>query len=120
MEKNVLVCKGVISNPDFRNRYEVEIRCVYGSEPYTRILQPASIVPSPEIHMYSDHSLCLHYPQDLKWSAWTLIYKYTIPWLVEWIIYYELYLVNGGKWEGPESPVHITDDEKNIPNNINL
>jgi hypothetical protein len=114
MEKNVLVCRGIIKSPDYKNEYKVEVRCVFGCEPYTKILEPADIVPSIDIHMYNDHSLCLHYPKDMKWSAWTPVYEFTIPWLVEWTLYYELYLVNGGKWEGPESPVHITEDDKNI------
>jgi hypothetical protein len=114
IEKNVLICRGIIKSEDYNNEYHVEIRCVYGCEPYCKILKPADIVPSVEIHMYQDHSLCLHYPKDTKWSAWTPVYQYTVPWLVEWTLYYELYLVNSGKWEGPESPIHITEDEKNI------
>ena len=64
--------------------------------------------------MYEDHSLCLHYPPDMKWSSWTPIYLYTIPWVVEWPLYYEIYLENGGRWVGPESPVHFTDIDRNI------
>lgn len=111
---NILVCSGIISSSDYINCYTVEIKCVYGCEPSTKIIHPGDIVPSSKIHMYSDRSLCLHYPPDLKWSATTPIYKYTIPWLIEWIVYYELYLVNGGNWEGPESPVHFTEEDKNV------
>lgn len=114
IEKNVLVCRGIVTSPDYKYDYKVEIRCVYGLEPYVKIVEPAEIVPSGDIHMYEDHSLCLHYPPDMKWHARTPIYEYTIPWLVEWTVYYELYLLNGGKWEGPESPVHITEDDKNV------
>jgi hypothetical protein len=120
IENNVLVCRGVIASPDYKNEYKVEIKCVYGCEPYTQILEPADIVPSINIHMYPDHSLCLHYPPDMRWSARTPISDYTIPWLVEWIVYYELYLVNGGKWEGPESPVHFTSADMNVAKNVEL
>ena len=113
IEKNVLICKGVIRHRDYKNLYEVEIRYVYGCEPNTKILKPLDIIPSNKIHMYDDHSLCLHYPPDMKWSARTNICEYTVPWLIEWVIYYEQYLVNGGKWEGPESPVHFTEADKN-------
>lgn len=115
---NVLICSGWIINADYENRYKVEIRCVAGYEPHCKILQPAEIIPSKEIHMYENHSLCLHYPKDMNWNGWTLIYKYTIPWVSEWIHYYELYLVNGGKWEGPESPVHFTEEDKNIEEDL--
>ena len=64
--------------------------------------------------MYQDYSLCLHYKPDMKWSSTTQIYQYTIPWLCEWIIFYELYLVNGNVWLGSESPFHLTEQDKNI------
>lgn len=113
MEGKVLVCRGSIESPDFSQLYVVEIRCVCGYEPSTKIVSPGDIVPSKEIHMYDDHTLCLHYPPDMKWSERTNIYQYTIPWLIEWILYYEIYLKNGGFWEGPESPTHITEYDKN-------
>jgi hypothetical protein len=50
----------------------------------------------------------------MKWNEKKQIYKYTVPWLIEWIIFYELYLVNGNIWEGRESPVHIVESDKNI------
>jgi hypothetical protein len=114
IQKNVLICTGWIISDDYTNKYKIEIRCVAGKEPCCIILEPKDISPSIVIHMYKDHSLCLHYPPDMKWSGWTPIYQYTVPWIVEWIHYYELYLVNGGKWEGPESPVHFTENDRNI------
>lgn len=114
MEDNVLVCRGIVKAPNYRNEYKVEIRCVCGHEPSTKIVMPDDIVPSKYIHMYDDHTLCLHYPPDLKWNARTPIYQYTIPWLLEWIVFYEIYLRNGNTWEGPESPSHITEADKNV------
>ena len=100
------------------NEYKFEIRCVHGYEPYTKILEPSNIVHSNAIHMYADHSLCLHYPPDMKWTGRTPIYAYTIPWLIEWIHYYEIFLINGGKWEGPQSPVHFTDADRNATEDL--
>ncbi len=111
---NVLICTGTIPIGDYKYEYKVEIRYVCGHEPLTKILKPEDILPSHEIHMYQDHSLCLHYPKDMKWTASTEVYRYTIPWVVEWIVYYELFLENGGIWEGPESPVHFRESERNI------
>jgi hypothetical protein len=95
------------------NRYKVKIECVAGCEPKTTVLYP-KIDPRIKIHMYQDHSLCLHYPPDMPWSEKIAIYKHTIPWLCEWFIFYELFLVNGNKWLGRESPVHIVEEDKNI------
>ena len=110
--RNVLTCTGSIKPDNCKGTYKVKIECVAGFEPKTTILSP-EIEPSEKIHMYKDHSLCLHYPPDMKWGVQTMIYQYTIPWISEWIIFYELYLVNGGKWLGRESPTHITERDKN-------
>ena len=114
IKSNVLIGTGWITSDDYLNRYKIELRCVAGREPYCKILEPERITPLREVHMYEDHSLCLNYPPDMKWSGRTPIYLYTIPWIIEWIHYYELFLINGGKWEGPESPVHFTENDKNI------
>jgi hypothetical protein len=118
IEKNVLICTGEVTSPDFIHNYRIEIRCVAGLEPWCKIVTPESIKPSREIHMYTDHSLCLHYPPDMKWNGKTLIYKFTIPWVIEWIHFYEIFLINGGIWEGRESPAHFTDADRNISEDI--
>ena len=55
--------------------------------------------------MYNDGSLCLFYPGDQKWTDYTKIAEYTIPWVIEWINLYEIWKLTG-KWEAEESPVH--------------
>jgi hypothetical protein len=109
----VLTCTGWIQPEDSKGPYKIKIEYVAGCEPKSSILHP-KIEPSKEIHMYKDYSLCLYYPPDMKWDEKTRVYQYTIPWISEWIIFYEIYLLNGGEWEGRESPTHITEDDKNI------
>ena len=116
--KGILVCTGWVTSKDYKNKYKIQLRCVSGVEPKSLILEPTDIEPSVKIHMYKDRSLCLHYPPDMKWSGWTNIYKYTIPWIVEWVHYYEIYLINCGHWEGSESPVHFTEADINIEEEI--
>lgn len=118
IKDNVLICSGWVTSDNYKNKYKIEIRCVAGKEPFCKVLEPTDIKPCKEIHMYENHSLCLHYPPDMKWSSWTPIYQYTIPWVVEWPLYYEIYLENGGHWEGPESPVHFTDQDRNLDTDI--
>lgn len=108
---NIMVCSGWISQPDC-DSYKVKIEYVYGREPKTSILSPI-IEPSKDIHMYQDHSLCLHYPPDMWWNGRIKIYMYTIPWISEWICCYEIYKITG-RWEGTESPVHFRESDKNI------
>lgn len=117
IQKKVLICIGFLKPNGCKNRYKVKIEYVAGCEPKTTILEPY-IEPCKEIHMYQDHSLCLHYPPDLPWNEKILIHEYTIPWLIEWMVYYELYLINDNKWEGRESPTHFSERERNVNRNI--
>jgi hypothetical protein len=119
IHRGVLICTGKLDDVDWKDRYHIKIECVAGKEPKSTIIYPV-IPPSRDIHMYSDHSLCLSYDGDVIWNARTELYRYTIPWIVEWIHYYEIYLSNGGKWEGPESMAHlrIEDMNENIEHGI--
>src|SRR5690242_7166704 len=83
----VLTCTGWIKHEDFKQDYKVKIECVAGKEPKSTILCP-TIEPSNDIHMYEDHSICLHYPPDKKWDEKVKIYLFTVPWIGEWILYY--------------------------------
>jgi len=112
IRNNVLVCTGWLQPEGCVDRYKVRIEYVVGFEPKTTILKP-NIFPSKHIHMYRDHSVCLHYPPDMRWNEKIEINQYTIPWISEWIIFYEIYKMTG-KWEGRESPVHIHERDKNI------
>ena len=116
INNKVLVCIGTVSPPYCTNTYKVKIEYVAGHEPKSTILSP-EIKPSEEIHMYDDHSVCLYYPPDMKWTLQKKVSNYTIPWLCEWIVFYELYLINGNIWEGRESPTHIKESDKNINKN---
>lgn len=113
IKNEVLICTGFLQPPGCKNPYKIKIEYVAGHEPKSTILKP-SIEPCKEIHMYNDHSLCLHYPIDMFWNEKIKIFEFTIPWISEWIIFYELYLVNGNIWEGRESPTHIRESDKNI------
>jgi hypothetical protein len=117
IDRKVLICIGYTKPEGSNYTYKVKIEHVVGKEPKTTILEPV-VKPASKIHMYADHSLCLSYSKETKWSEKTKVYENTIPWLIEWIIYYELYLVNGNIWEGKESPDHLTPATMN--HNIDL
>ena len=68
--------------------------------PEVKILSPQLIGNPP--HTYEDGSLCLYYPEEQPWSNRTCsICNCIIPWVHEWIVFYEIYLITG-EWEHPE------------------
>jgi hypothetical protein len=99
----MLNCKGVIKL-DGCEEYEVHIKFAPGMPP--KVTLPKLEEKSKfDVHMYNDGSLCLFYPGDQKWTDYTKIAEYTIPWVIEWIYLYEIWKLTG-KWEAEESPVH--------------
>jgi hypothetical protein len=53
--------------------------------------------------MYEDRSLCLYFPEDERWKISDDAHRKIIPWVAEWLVFYELYLITG-KWLGPAAP----------------
>ena len=101
-----LECVGSINpDPDDEEGTSYRIQMVYGRAPEVRVIKP-HIEYNKDIHMFSDGSLCLYYPKDLKGSKWSdklNLHETIFPWTAEWLLYYERYL-RSGKWEGPEAP----------------
>lgn len=101
IENDTLICRGYIQF-DSCSRYEIKIEYRAGTFPQVYILNPF-VEPQNDIHIYGEGSLCLFYPGDMQWKGTTSIAEYTIPWIYEWILYYELYLLTG-IWEGAYEP----------------
>jgi hypothetical protein len=53
--------------------------------------------------MYSSGDLCLYDFREQPWMATDNLHEKIIPWVAEWLVYYELFLLTG-KWLGPEAP----------------
>lgn len=103
IENHKLICRGIFQ-PEGCQPYDVRIEFSAGFPPVVKILN-MEVEAKFDIHLYNDCSLCLFYPGDMKWTDHTKIAEYTIPWITEWIYYYEIWKLTG-KWEGKESPAH--------------
>jgi hypothetical protein len=82
--------------------YRVRFRYKQGDVPKVWIEDPP-IAPSPRIHRFRDGSLCLYFWREDPWKSSDDIHRKIIPWIAEWLVFYELYLITG-KWLGPEAP----------------
>jgi hypothetical protein len=49
--------------------------------------------------MYSQKYLCLHFPKNKEWTPRMPIAKTIVPWISDWLFYYESWLVTG-EWLG--------------------
>ena len=98
VRRGVLTCRGTIKPTDDCDQYKICIRYVPGAPPQV-FISSHSIKPRQVIHMYSNGSLCLHYPPDVNWKHRTPVATYTIPWVAEWLVCYEVWKLTG-RWEG--------------------
>lgn len=103
----LLTCKGVLHPLENIEPYSIEIIQKPGTTPKVFVKSP-KIEYDPKIHMYKEGNLCLYYPSDFNWNASTAFAHYLIPWVNEWIIYYEIYKISG-VWEGPAAPHGIIE-----------
>lgn len=106
IENGKLICRGQLQ-PEGCSSYDVKIEFTAGYPPIVKIVN-LKVESKFEVHMYDCGSLCLYYPADMKWKDHTKISEYTIPWITEWIYYYEVWKLTG-QWKGPESPAHIKE-----------
>lgn len=103
-----LICKGEIKPTELSISYKIKLT-------YNGIGAPKVFVVEPDLpldidaHMYKDKSLCLYYPKEDPWHHSKSISDTIIPWTAEWLVYYELYQIDG-KWHGPYVP-HGKDEK---------
>lgn len=95
-----LICKMIIKPNDLCNSYKIRIEYYPGLPPDVFIESP-NVDYHNDIHMFKDKSLCLYFPPDMKWNVNTKIASYTIPWIAEWVVNYELWKLSE-RWEAKE------------------
>jgi hypothetical protein len=81
--------------------YQIKINYTPGRPPKVFVLNSDMEFQDHSFtHFYpADNSLCLYYPGDLAWSDKHHLHDKIIPWLAEWLVFYELYQITG-RWEG--------------------
>jgi hypothetical protein len=81
------------------DRYLVRIEYKAPVSPVLTVLSPQLQRPERGVlpHVYDDDHLCVCYPR--QWSAEKRIDQTIVPWIVEWLFYYELWTFTG-EWYG--------------------
>lgn len=91
---------GEVASPGGGGAYDIKIVYAPGAPPKVFVLNPeVEYRNHAHTHFYpADNSLCLYYPGDLYWTARHHLHDTIIPWLAEWLVFYELYQITG-RWE---------------------
>ena len=100
IKNNNLKWVGYLQPTIISNKYKVELKYRLGNNPKVILLDPKIEKEKGTVpHVYNDGSLCLYYPKDRDWHAGRLLCKTVIPWICEWLYFYEIWKVTGS-WNG--------------------
>ncbi len=91
---------GELQPSEYSDIYTVKIIQHAKSAPKAFVLHPALKDDRP--HKYEDGSLCLYYPVEERWRSYWLIAKKFVPWICEYLYFYECWLETG-VWFGEEA-----------------
>lgn len=96
-----LIVRYELKDSDWKATYTIGIILKAFKEPKIWVLRP-DVKPTLSIHMYQDRSLCLFHRTDFRMFEKISLARQIIPWTIEWVHFYELWLVNGNIWKGKE------------------
>jgi len=107
----LLICIGIVQPLRVTNRYRVRIE-------YRSTLTPKAWVEDPPLsrrdpdepipHTYPPDRPCLFHPRYGEWRPDMRIATTVIPWLLEWLVYYEAWQATGEWRGGGEHPLIST------------
>lgn len=92
-----------VQDNSYQNSYNILAHYSLDDEPKVVLLEP-KILPSANIHMYMEGYLCLYDPAHVGYRKHFSMAREILPLTFKWIVYYEVWLINGNRWIGPETP----------------
>jgi hypothetical protein len=99
-----LIAEGWLRGNELTERYRVRIE--YEPEPglcpRARVLEPALIRRHPNqpvAHTNGDNEPCLFTVAKRDWRSGMFIGQTLVPWLMEWLVHYEIWRATGD-WKG--------------------
>ena len=99
-----LVWTGSVKPSPSSTEYVVEVSYSVDRRPKVRIVSPLLVDPPKlsEIHRYKDGTLCLHLHE--QWNQTFFMADKIMPWILEWLVFYEGWLLTGEWLGGGEHP----------------
>lgn len=81
--------------------YRVRLTFRLGHNPIVHVLEPELIIAVGEKlpHVYPGNALCLYFPDGKEWHGGKVLARTVLPWVSEWLYYYEIWAVTG-QWKG--------------------
>jgi len=104
MNNDILVWSDFLQPTPLAKKYKVKIVYKFKHDPDVYVIKPklelfTKATALPHIYSTEKQWLCLYYRRAREWKSNMLLSKTIIPWSVEWLYFYELWLATG-KWLG--------------------
>jgi hypothetical protein len=117
VQDGALIATGDIQPTSLSPTYRVRLQYRAGSAPDVIVLSPALRPREPAgrlKHVYAGNRLCLYLPGADEWTPDQSLAHTVVPWICEWLFYYEMWHATG-VWLGggvePTEPVTIRKEE---------
>ena len=113
-----LVWTHTITPTPLSRQYKVKLRYVKNEGVKFFVVDPKPLLLAagkkylPHVYSTPDQRLCLYYPNGFEWNVGMLYTKTIIPWAVEWLYHYEIW-VGTGEWYGG-GITHESEVEKKL------
>ena len=118
IRSGLLVCRGGITPTEMNRTFRVRVEYRAPTAPLSFVEEPPLRRRRPEEpipHTYDSDRPCLYLPGANEWRSDKRIAHTIIPWLSEWLFYYEVWRVTG-EWLGggvhPARPQRPTPSKK--------
>lgn len=102
---NQIIWKGKLKSSPIGDTYLVKVSYRKGSTPKVYILDPSKLrLPKGEnslehVYNHDRQQLCLFYPKAEEWNETKTLASTILPWTIDWLYHYEIWLITG-IWEG--------------------
>lgn len=96
---------GELRSSPLGDLYKIKIVFEIRKKPEVFVVEPEKLKMAngkfklPHVYDNTKQKLCLFYPDDKEWNTSKMIASTIVPWTIEWLYHYELWVILG-KWMG--------------------
>lgn len=101
--RSFLIWEEFLKSSPLGDTYRVKLTYKLGERPKVYITDPLPLILAPgedrlpHVYNHREQRLCLFYGSE--WTSYRTIAYTVIPWAIEWLYHYELWIVDGD-WKG--------------------
>lgn len=116
ISKNSFIWIGELRSSPMGSVYKIKLEYTLGRDPEVFVVEPSPLKLAegqkrlPHVYSHDKQHLCLFYPKGDEWQEGKMIASTIIPWAIEWLFHYEIWLITS-KWQGGGK--HPVASEKN-------